>query len=259
MCYKRLMLVDSHCHLEMESFDKDRAEVIARSLGEGLIYMLTVGTEAKYFPTVLQIIEDYPEIYGALGVHPHNSAQYPEMAGYLKDHLKHEKVVALGEIGLDFFRNYAPRDTQFQAFREQIALATEMRLPIIIHSRNAKEDTLGLLEEHRGRLPGGVVHCFSYDLDAARRLLDLGLAISIPGTVTYSNAGKLAEVVRYVPLESLLSETDAPWLTPVPKRGKRNEPYFVKYTVEKIASIRGIAPESAATALCDNFRNIFLR
>lgn len=253
------MYVDSHCHLEMDTYDNDRKAVIDKSIQEGLQYMLTVGTEEKHFKTVLEIIDKYSAVYGALGVHPHNSNEYTSVvADTIRFHAKHPKIVGYGEIGLDFFKNYAPKESQIKAFREQLELAKELHLPIIVHSRNAKEETLNILKElyHDGN--GGVIHCYSYDLDYAKKFLDMGFYISIPGTITYKNNEELTRVVEFIPDDRILAETDAPFLTPHPHRGKRNVPYFVKFTIEKMAQIRRKDKEELASAMCDNFQKLFL-
>lgn len=253
------MFVDSHCHLEMENFDQDRDAVIRRALDEGLVCMVTVGTEEAYFPKVLSIIERYPQVYGAIAIHPHNGADYTDrLEQALTPLLVHEKIVGYGEIGLDFFKNYSPREAQIEAFTRQMALAKIAGLPIIIHSRDAKDETIRLLAEHAGPA-GGVIHCYSYDVATARKMLDLGFYISIPGTVTYRSAAVQADVVRYVPTERLLAETDAPFLTPEPYRGKRNEPAFVKRVFEKIAQIKKLPLPAVTEALLANFRQLFLK
>jgi TatD DNase family protein len=253
------MYVDSHCHLEMDAYDNDRNAVIERSIQEGLQYMLTVGTEEKHFNTVIEIIDKYPAVYGALGVHPHNSNELtPIVADNIRLCAKHDKIVGYGEIGLDFFKNYAPREDQIKAFREQLELANELHLPIIVHSRNAREETFSILKKSYHNDNGGVIHCYSYDLDYAKKFLDMGFYISIPGTITYKNNEELTKVVEYIPDDRILAETDAPFLTPHPHRGKRNVPYFVKLTIEKIAQIRGQDIVKLASAMCDNFKNLFL-
>ncbi len=253
------MFVDSHCHLEMEDFEQDRDTVIKKSLEEGLDYILTVGTEERYFDKVLQIIEKYDNIYGAIGIHPHNSACYNDSTEKnVRRYAKHKKIVAYGEIGLDFFKNYSPKDRQIDAFKKQLILAKSLDLPVVIHSRHAKEETLEILQEiHQGNTPG-VIHCYSYDYYTAKKLLDMGFYISIPGTITYKNAQKAEEVVKNVPIDRLLAETDAPFLTPVPHRGKRNEPRFVKYTFETIARIRKADIEEIASNIRNNFTKLFL-
>jgi len=254
------MFVDSHCHLEMEDFEKDRHEVIEKSLREGLQYMLTVGTEEKYFSKVIEIIEYYPAVYGAIGIHPHNSKDYNgQLEKIINTFLKNKKIVAYGEIGLDFFKNYSPRESQINAFQAQIEVARKAKLPVIIHSRNAKDETIQILRNTCDVTMAGVIHCYSYDLTAVKKFLDMGFTISVPGTITYKNAHDLVDVVRYTPMDRILSETDAPFLTPHPHRGKRNEPVFVKVTIEKIAQIKGQKIEETATQLTQNFEKLFLK
>jgi TatD DNase family protein len=252
------MFVDSHCHLEMESFDKDRDKVVGRSLEEGLVYLLTVGTEEQYFKKVIEIVERYGQVYGAIGIHPHESTSYTEKtATTIRQYLTHPKIVGYGEIGLDFFKNYSSREDQTRAFREQLILAKTLSFPVIIQSRNAKAETLSMLKETYDNNASGVIHCFSYDWDTAKKLLDMGFYISIPGTITYTGAKEQVDVVRNVPLNRLLAETDAPFLTPVPHRGKRNEPSFVKLTVKKISEITNRDVEEVASAIHDNFLRVF--
>ena len=252
------MFVDSHCHLEMEAYDEDRRAVIDRASGAGISCMLTVGTEVRYFPKVVEIIEAYPHIYGAVGIHPHNAKNYsPEIEETIKGYLHHPKVVGYGEIGLDFYRDYSPRGLQIEAFRRQIELARLAGLPVIIHSRNARQETLEIVKEAHLEDHKTVVHCYSYDLATAKKLLDMGIYLSIPGTVTYPNTG-LTKIVAYAPLDRLLSETDAPFLTPVPKRGKRNEPALVRLVVERMALLKEKPVEEVASALTDTFNTVFL-
>jgi len=253
------MFVDSHCHLEMEDFEKDRKEVIERGLSEGLQYMLTVGTEEKYFKKVIEIIDAFPCVYGAIGIHPHNSKDYNgSLENTINTYLNHKKIIAYGEIGLDFFKNYSPRESQINAFQIQLEVAKRAKLPAIIHSRSAKDETIQILSTACDGNLGGVIHCYSYDLTAARKFLDMGLSISIPGTITYKNAAPLIDIIRFIPMDRILAETDAPFLTPHPHRGKRNEPYFVKLTIEQIAHAKGKEIEDTAAQLTQNFIKLFL-
>ncbi len=257
MCYKFDMFIDSHCHLEMEEYDEDRDRVVASALREGISSMLTVGTEQRYFAKVVEIAESYPCVLGAIGVHPHNAAAYSDaLEQEIKAFLAHPRIIGYGEIGLDFYRNYAPRDVQMTVFARQIEVARTAGLPIIIHSRNAAEETLGILREARLEGHSTIVHCYSYGIETARELLDMGMYLSIPGTVTYKNSG-LPEVVRYVPLDRLLSETDAPFLSPQPYRGKRNQPAFVRLVVEEIARIKQGSIGETAQVLADTFLRLF--
>jgi TatD DNase family protein len=258
MCYKNSMFVDSHCHLELEDYDEDREQTIRRASDAGVSYVLTVATEAKYFPRLVEIIDSHPRVYGAVGLHPHNAVDYsPAFETTVKELSSHPKIVGYGEIGLDFYRNHSPRDVQIRVFIRQIEVARERGLPIIIHSRDARDETLHIIRETG--LPGYpfVVHCYSYDVDTALKLVDMGAHLSIPGTVTYKKSG-VADVVRQLPLESLLSETDAPFLAPSPLRGKRNEPAFVRLVVEQIAVLKGKEPGEVGTILANNFVRLFL-
>ena len=255
------MYVDSHCHLEMEDFDEDRGQVIEQSLAEGLVYILTVGTEERYFARVTELVDRYAEVYGACGIHPHNGTAWDEgIAKRLAAALAHPKVLALGEIGLDFFKNHSPRKDQIAAFEGQLALAADMGLPVIIHSRSAQDESLSILGASAQSLrAGGVIHCFSYDLAAAKKLLDMGFYISIPGTITYSKNTALIDVAGYIPSDRILAETDAPFLAPVPYRGKRNLPYFVKITTARLAAVRGTEIEEMAMHIRRNFETLFFQ
>lgn len=253
------MFVDSHCHLEMESYKADRDAVIQKCIDEGMQYVLTVGTEESYFPAVVELVDKYTFIYGAVGIHPHNAADFNDgTEKAIKKITAHKKIVGYGEVGLDFFKNYSPRDIQKKIFARQLWLAGTLSLPVIVHSRDAKNETVEIL---KSEYPSGhgVIHCFSYDRAAAKEFLDIGFYISIPGTVTYKTAGALREAVRYIPHERLLAETDAPFLTPVPHRGKRNVPWYVKITIAAIAAELKISTERTAGVLRDNFARLFLK
>lgn len=243
----------------MEDFDRDLAEVVKNCIDEGLEYVLTVGTEESYFGKVQGLIERYPFIYGAVGIHPHNAKDFSERTeAIIREAARHPKIVGYGEVGLDLFKNHSPREVQEKVFIRQLGLAQELKLPIIVHSREAKERTLDIL---KNEYPSGygVIHCYSYDVPAARQFLDMGFFISIPGTVTYKTAGGLRDVVRFVPVDRLLAETDAPFLSPVPHRGKRNIPSHVKITIEAMAKERGVKTGELAPLLRDNFVNLFLK
>lgn len=252
------MLIDSHAHLEMPEFKKDLTEVLQRAKESGVEYIFTVGTEPRDWKRALEIAQSYSWIYTILGVHPHNAKEIDEKTySVLKNLCEHEKVRAYGEIGLDFFRNHSPRDIQIQRFREQIALAKELKLPIVVHDREAHQETLEILRTEKGWENGGVIHCFSGDEEMAKACIDMGFYISIPGSITYKNAGPYLELVKKLPLDSLLIETDAPFLTPVPFRGKRNEPGYVRYTAQKIAEIKKVHFERVAEATTRNALKVF--
>jgi len=252
------MLIDSHAHLEMPEFKKDLTEVLQRAKESGVEYIFTVGTEPRDWKRALEIALSNSWIYTILGVHPHNAKEIDEKTySVLKNLCEHEKVRAYGEIGLDFFRNHSPRDIQIQRFREQIALAKELKLPIVVHDREAHQETLEILRTEKGWENGGVIHCFSGDEAMAKACIDMGFYISIPGSITYKNAGPYLELVKKLPLDSLLVETDAPFLAPVPFRGKRNEPGYVRYTAQKIAEIKKVPFERVAEATTRNALKVF--
>ncbi len=252
------MLIDSHAHLEMPEFKADLDQVIHRAKASGVEYIFTVGTEKKDWHRALEIAHAYPSVFAILGVHPHNARDiheetYPTLRKLCAD----EKVKAYGEIGLDFYRNLSPRDVQLKRFREQIALAKELRLPIVVHDREAHKETLEILRSEKAEVCGGIIHCFSGDYEMAIACLEMGFFISIPGTVTFKNAGEFHEIIKRLPLKSLLIETDAPFLAPVPFRGKRNEPSYVRYTAEKLAEIKKVPFDKVAEVTTENALHVY--
>jgi TatD DNase family protein len=252
------MLIDSHAHLEMPEFKKDLEAVIQRAKESGIEYIFTVGTEKKDWKRALEIANSYLSIYAILGVHPHNAKEIDDQTyPMLKELCRSGKVKAYGEIGLDFFRNLSPRDIQLKRFREQIGLAKELGLPIVVHDREAHQETLGILKSEKAEECGGIIHCFSGDFEMAKVCIDMGFYISIPGSITFKNAAGLREIVKKIPLEFLLVETDAPFLTPVPFRGKRNEPSYVRYTAQKLAEIKNIPFEKVAEVTTENALRVY--
>jgi TatD DNase family protein len=253
-----MMLIDSHSHLEMPEFKKDLEEVIQRAKSSGLEYIFTVGTEKRDWNRALEIAHSHPSVYAILGVHPHNAREideetYPTLRKLCAD----DKVRAYGEIGLDFYRNLSPRGIQLKRFREQIVLAKELRLPIVVHDREAHQETLEILKSEKAEEYGGIIHCFSGDYEMAKECIEMGFLISIPGSITYKNAGGFQEVVKQIPLEALLVETDAPFLAPVPFRGKRNEPSYVRYTAQKVAEIKKVPFEKVAEVTTENAVRVY--
>ena len=234
------MLIDSHAHLDMEDFDADRDVVIKRALQGGVTRIVTIGIDLASSRKAIEIAKKNEFIYATVGYHPHNASKAdPRDLEKLKTFASEPKVVAWGEIGLDFFRRHSPPDMQVQALERQLDIAFELDLPVIIHDRDAHRDLLSLLKK-KNRLYRGVIHCFSGNYDFAMALIELGFFISFPGTVTYKNAVDTQTTASRIPLERLLVETDCPYLAPVPFRGKRNEPFYVKHTAEKIAQLRQI-------------------
>jgi len=252
------MLIDSHAHLEMPEFRKDLEEVIQRAKESGVEYIFTVGTEKKDWKRALEIANTHPSIYAILGIHPHNAKEIDDQTyPVLKELCHHEKVKAYGEIGLDFFRNLSPRDIQMKRFREQIELAKELGLPIVIHDREAHRETMEILKSEKAEECGGIIHCFSGDDEMAKACTDMGFYISIPGSITFKNAESFREIVKRIPLDSLLVETDAPFLTPEPFRGKRNEPSYVRYTAQKVAEIKKVSFDQVAEATTENAMRVY--
>ena len=251
------MLIDTHAHLDMEEFEDDREEVLARALEAGISQIITIGIDLPSSCNALKIAEKHDFIHASVGYHPHNAKELDSRA--LKDLAElagSPKVVAWGEIGLDFFRRRSPPQSQIQAFEQQLEMAGDLGLPVIIHDRDAHEQLIEILRKHRAP-SGGVIHCFSGDYETAGFFMDIGFHISIPGTVTYRKALFVQEVAAKIPLERLLVETDAPFLSPVPRRGKRNEPAFVKYTALEIARLRGMDFQTLAEATSRNARTLF--
>jgi TatD DNase family protein len=252
------MLIDSHAHLEMPEFKKDLEAVIQRAKESGVEYIFTVGTEKKDWKKALEIANSHPSIYAILGVHPHNAKEIDdETYPVLEELCKNGKVKAFGEIGLDFFRNLSPRDIQLKKFREQIGLAKELGLPIVVHDREAHQETMEILKSEKAEECGGIIHCFSGNFEMAKFCIEMGFYISIPGSITFKNAEGLRKVVKEIPLESLLVETDAPFLTPEPFRGKRNEPSYVRYTAQKVAEIKNVSFERVAEVTTENALRVY--
>jgi len=250
------MLVDSHCHLDFPDFATERAAIISRARSAGVETMLTIGTRLDEFPGVRSIAEAHDEVWCSVGAHPHEAKDH---AALVPEELialaTHPKVVGIGETGLDFHYDLSPRDIQERVFRTHIAAARATGLPLVIHAREADREVARILDEERP--PPGVMHCFSSGRALAEAALALGFYISISGIVTFRNAEDLRAIVRDVPLDRLLVETDAPYLAPVPYRGKRNEPAFVAATAAAVAELKGLEPEVLATATSANFFRLF--
>jgi TatD DNase family protein len=255
------MLIDSHCHLDFPELAKDEAGVLARARSAGVAGMLTIGTRLDQFDRVRAIAERHPNIWCSVGVHPHEAKEEGQRApDRLIDAAQHPKVIGIGETGLDFFYEHSPRDEQALSFRTHIAAARETGLPLIVHTRDADAETGDILEQEHGKGAfAGLLHCFSSGPDIARRALDLGLYISISGIVTFKAAEQLRAIVREIPLERLLVETDAPYLAPVPKRGRTNEPAFVAHTAAKVAELKGVGIAEVEAATTENFFRLFAK
>lgn len=255
------MLVDSHCHLDYLARDGDLDDVLVRARNAGVSPMLTISTKLREFDIVRGIAEQADDLFCSVGVHPHEAESEPDTtAEMLIELAAHPKVVGIGETGLDYFYDHSPRDIQQRLFRAHIAASRETGLPLIVHTRDAESDTIDIMrEEMEQGAFSGVIHCFSGTRQLADRSLDLGFYISISGIVTFKSAEDLRRTVEAVPLDRLLVETDSPYLTPVPKRGKRNEPAMTTYTAAKVAELKGVSVEEVAQQTTQNFRNLFTR
>jgi len=258
------MLVDSHCHIDGEQFDADRDEVVERAREAGVEIMLNVGTGDPHsddFRRAVAVAEKYDNVYASVGVHPHDAKLYDDAAEqHLIDLIRSSgNVIAWGEIGLDFYYDHSPRDVQMEVFRRQIKKARELNVPIIIHSRDADDETVEILTEECGidDFRGGIMHCFGGTPEMAEKLMSLGFLISFAGNVTFKKAENLRDAARVVPLDKLLVETDCPFLTPVPFRGKRNEPAYVEHTARFLAEFYGIEFEELADQTTENFLSFF--
>ena len=252
------MLVDTHAHLDMMGDEKEIDTVIHRAVNGGVSRIISVGIDTDSSRAAVRLAREYACVYAAVGCHPHHAdacsrSELEELAGMAS----RREVVAWGEIGLDFYRNYASREAQQRIFEDQLALADELHFPVIIHDREAHEAVYATLKKSGKGKERGVIHCFSGDLSLAEALMDLGYFISIPGTVTYKNASMVKQVASTIPMDRLLMETDAPFLAPVPKRGKRNEPLYVTYTAQEIARLRGISIDELAARTSENAGRLF--
>ena len=255
------MLIDSHCHLDFPELTSDESGVLARARTAGVGGMLTIGTRLDQFERVRAIAERHDNVWCSVGVHPHEAKEEGQRTpDRLIEATRHPKVVGIGETGLDFYYEHSPREEQAESFRAHMAASRATGLPLIVHTRNADAETGDMLEEeHRKGAFPGLIHCFSSGRAVAERALALGLYISISGIVTFKAAEDLRAIVRDVPLDRLLVETDAPYLAPIPKRGKTNEPAFVAHTAAKVAELKGVSLAELEAATTDNFFRLFTK
>jgi TatD DNase family protein len=255
------MLVDSHCHLDFPEFAPELPEVMARAEAAGVGTCVSIATSLPGFPRIREIAEQFTSVFCSVGIHPHDAKKEPlESARPLIERAVHRKVVGIGETGLDYYYGHSPREAQIANFRAHIAAARETGLPLIVHTRDAENDTVAILREEmeQGAFTG-LIHCFTGTQMLADAALELGFLISASGIMTFKKAEDLRAVLKTVPLESLLVETDAPFLAPLPHRGKRNEPAFVALTAKVLAELKGVEPEALARATTDNFFRLFTR
>ncbi len=260
-----MTLVDTHAHLDFSKFDADRSEVIERARAGGVAAIVNVGTDLSSSQRAVRLAEQYDCVYAAVGMHPHDAKKLDGAAlAELRDLAQHPKVVAVGEIGLDFYRDLSPRDMQRRAFQAQLAWAARLGKPVVIHDRDAHDEILQVLtdwtaEQTDSSLAGrlGVLHTFSGDLAMAEQAMEWGFYLSISGPVTYENARQLPDIVQALPVDRLLVETDCPFLPPHPHRGKRNEPAYVRLVAERIAELKGISFDELARATTANAQHLF--
>lgn len=256
---ENLMLFDTHCHLNVDAFNEDLDQVIQRAKENQVEKMAIVGFDEATIQKAIQLSQNYPEIYLILGWHPTEAGSYSKaIEERLKtDWLKNEKVVAMGEMGLDYHWMEDPKEIQIGVFKKQIQVAKELKLPISIHNREATEDTYQVLKEVGLGESGGIMHSFNLDLDWMHKFLELGLYISLSGVVTFKNAPEVRQVAQEVPLDRLLIETDAPYLAPTPNRGKRNEPAFVRFVAQELANAKGLSAREIAEQTTKNAKHLF--
>ncbi len=252
------MIIDTHAHLDFDQFDEDRDAVIQRAIQSDIGAIITIGTSLKTSDQAVKLSENYAPVFAAVGIHPSdcgeaNSSDYDA----IEKLSHHEKVIAIGEIGLDYYRMYHPKEIQMQAFKQQIQLARKLKLPVIVHNRDSHEDLIKTLLDEKADDVGGVLHSFSGTFDFLERVLKTNFFISFTGNVTFKNAEDSRALLAETPIERLLLETDCPFITPAPHRGKRNEPAFVIYTAEKIAEIKKIPLKTLQDITSDNARQLF--
>ncbi len=255
------MLIDSHCHLDYPDFAKDRDEVIARARAAGVKLMVTISCKITQADKIISIAQSYEDVMCSVGIHPHEADTEPETdAQTLIDLAKHPKVIGIGETGLDYYYEHSSREQQKKNFRHHIEAARISKLPLIVHARDADTDTADILEQEYAKAAfPGLIHCFTASAELAKRVLDIGMYISISGIATFKSAQDLRDVIKTIPLERLLVETDAPWLAPVPHRGKRNEPSFVKHTAQLVADVKGVTLGKIEAQTCENFFRLFTK
>ncbi len=251
-------LVDSHAHLDMGELKEGLSKVLERAETNGVKVIVTVGIDRESSREAVRIARENPNVYATVGIHPHNAkGANEEDIAIIEELAKDKKVVAYGEIGLDFFKNFSPKKEQIDLFLRQLEVAERLNLPVVIHERDSKEELYPILRSRGQREDQGVIHCFSEDLPFAKRVIELGYLVSIPGIVTFKKAENLREVAQKIPLSSLLLETDAPFLAPEPFRGKTNEPSLLLWTAMEVARLRGISLEELAYVTSLNAKRLF--
>lgn len=257
-------MIDTHCHLNFDSYEADREQVIQRAAQAGVIRIINPAVDLESSRAGIELAQQYTSVYASVGIHPNSSAGFePKDIATLRQLAMNEKVIAIGEIGLDYYWDKSPKPQQFTAFEAQLTLAAELELPVIIHNREADKDVIAILETWTANLPtalnerAGVLHSFSATPDIAERALMAGFYLGFTGPVTFKNADELRQIVRQTPLERILVETDGPFLTPVPHRGKRNEPAYIPLIVDRIAALKQLTPDEAGRITTQNADRLF--
>lgn len=249
-------MIDTHCHIDLPDFDRDREEIIAQAAADGVTRLVNIGTDIESSRRSMALADKYPHIYATVGIHPHDSRTLTgKLLSEMEELTANPKVVGIGEIGLDYYRNLSPHDVQRKAFVDQLELAVRLNLPVVIHIREAMDEALEIVGRYTGRLRG-VFHCFPGTTEQAQRVTELGFYIAVNGVITYPKS-KMAVVAGEVDLETILIETDCPYLTPVPRRGKRNVPGYVKLVCERLAELRGIDVAEADKVTTRNAEKLF--
>lgn len=253
-----MMIFDTHAHYDDEQFDEDRDELLASMQACGVEAVTNIGASLATSQNTIELTKKYPVVYGAIGVHPNEAEELNEDGiAWLKENSALPKIVAVGEIGLDYYWDEPGREVQKKWFLRQLELAREVKLPVVIHSRDAAKDTLDIMKSFHAENLGGVIHCFSYTKEMAREYLNMGFFLGIGGVVTFKNAKKLKEVVEYMPMEQMVLETDCPYLSPVPNRGKRNSSLNLPYVVEEVARLKGISVDEVIEITNRNAKTMY--
>ena len=250
-------MIDSHCHLDFDAFENQRDRIVAEANEAGVNTIVNIGVDIPSSKRSIALAEQYDCIYATVGIHPHDAKKVGSRTiDELRELSRHPKVVAIGEIGLDYYRDMSPRKVQQRVFREQLELACEVNLPVVIHTRESFEDSLTIVSDYVDRLPGGVFHCFPGNVQEAERVFDIGFVISVGGIITFKNS-QMSRMAAEVPLEKILLETDAPYLAPVPFRGKTNCPAYVVHTCRKLAELRGESVQEVEKVTDRNTQRLF--
>ena len=252
------MIIDSHCHLEYEPMASNLKEVIDRAIKNNVKYLLSISTTDESFDKILQIVENYKNIYGTYGIHPHETENdHVDKQIIIKAVKENNKIIGIGETGLDFFYNHSDKDKQINSFKAHIEASIELKRPIIIHSRNAEKETFDILNSYKCSDLKILMHCFTGSLEFSKKLLTLDAFFSASGIITFKNSIDLQDTFKTIPLKKLLIETDSPFLAPIPMRGKKNEPSFIKYTLEKLSTLKEITAKQMSNLTTDNFNKLF--